>query len=49
MAFAFKGKQLEHLETKEKLCVHRLKSLNALNVREYKNFDGKKTTVCAIT
>ena len=36
MAFAFAGKQLEHLESKEILCVHRPKSLNALNVWEYK-------------
>ena len=36
MTFAFAGKRLEHLESREILCVHRPKSLNALNVREYK-------------
>ena len=36
MAFAFAGKRLEHLESGEILCVHRPKSLNALNFREYK-------------
>ena len=34
VAFAFAGKRLEHLENREILCVHRPKSLNALNVRE---------------
>ena len=29
------GKWLEHLESREILCVHRPNSLNALNVREY--------------
>ena len=36
MAFAFVGKRLEHLKSREILCVHRPKSLNVLNVREYK-------------
>ena len=36
MAFAFAGKPLEHLESREILCVHRPKSLDALIVREYK-------------
>ena len=36
MAFAFAEKRLEHLESGEILCVHRPKSLNALNVREDK-------------
>ena len=36
MAFAFAGERLEHLESREILCVHRAKSLNALNVQEYK-------------
>ena len=36
MAFAFAGKRLEHLESREILCVHRAKFSNALNVREYK-------------
>ena len=36
MAFAFAGKQLEHLESRVILCVHRPKSLIALNDREYK-------------
>ena len=34
--FAFAGKQLEHLESREISCVHRPKSLNALNVQEFK-------------
>ena len=33
MAFAFAGKRLGHLESRETLCVHRSKSLNALNVQ----------------
>ena len=36
VTFAFAGKQLEHLESREILCVHRPKTLNALNVRECK-------------
>ena len=36
MTFAFAGKQLEHLESKEILCVHRPNFLNALNVRGHK-------------
>ena len=36
MASAFAGKQLEHLESREILCVHRPKSLKALNDRGYK-------------
>ena len=36
MAFAFAGKRLEHLESREILCVHRPKSLKTLIVREYK-------------
>ena len=35
MVFAFGGKRLEHLESREILCVHRPKSLKALNDREY--------------
>ena len=37
VTFAFAGKQLKHLESKKKLCVHRSKSLNGLNGPEYKN------------
>ena len=36
VAFEFAGKQLEHSESIKILCVHRRKSLNALNVRQYK-------------
>ena len=36
MAFAFAGKQLKNLESREYLCVHRPKTLKALNNREYK-------------
>ena len=36
MTFAFAGNRLEHLESKKILCVHRVKSVNALNDREYK-------------
>ena len=35
MAFAVAGKQLEHLESRDILCVDRPKCLNALNDREY--------------
>ena len=45
--FAFAGKQLEHLESREILCIHRPKSLIALNDRE--NKIGNRSTVCAIT
>ena len=48
VTFAFAGKRLEHLESRETLCVHRPKTLKALNVREY-NFWRNRTTVCAIT
>ena len=36
MAFAFVGKRFEHLESREILFGHRPKTLNGLNVREYK-------------
>ena len=36
VAFAFAEKRLEHLDSREILCVHRLKSLNALKFREDK-------------
>ena len=36
VTFAFAGKRLEHLESREILCFHRPKFLNALNVRGYK-------------
>ena len=38
VGFAFAGKRLKHLESRETLCVHHPKSLNALNLREYKKF-----------
>ena len=46
MAFAFAGKRLEHLESREILCVLRPKSLNALNVREYKIFTEENHCLC---
>ena len=46
MAFAFKGKRLEHLESGETLCVHRPKSLNALNVREDKILTKQNHCLC---
>ena len=35
MACAFAAMRLEHMESREILCVHRPKSLNVLNDREY--------------
>ena len=46
VTFAFAGKQLEHLESKKFLCVHRPKSLDALNVREYKNLTEQNHCLC---
>ena len=46
VTFAFAGKRLEHLESREILCVHRPKSLNALNVRECKILTGKNHCLC---
>ena len=34
--FAFAGKRLKHLDTKDILCVHRSKTLNASTIRGYK-------------
>ena len=48
MTFAFAGKQLEHLESKEILCVHRPKSLNALNDREYQILTEQFHCLCNI-
>ena len=36
MTFEFVAKRMEHLESREILCVHSPKSLNALNIRERK-------------
>ena len=44
--FAFAGKRLEHLESKEVLCVHRPKSLNALTVRENEILTEKIHCLC---
>ena len=46
MSFAFAGKRLEHLESQESLCVHRPKSLNAFNVREYKSLTEQIHCLC---
>ena len=46
MTFAFAGKQLEHLESSENFFVHRPKSLNALNVREYKILTEQNHCLC---
>ena len=46
-AFAFVGKKLEHLENGEILCIHRPKSLNASNVREYKILTEKIHCLCS--
>ena len=46
MVFPFVGKQLEHLESKEILFVHRPKSLNALNFREYKILTEQNPCLC---
>ena len=46
MTFAFAGKRLEHLESREILCVHRPKSLNALNVRECKILTEQNHCLC---
>ena len=46
MTFAFAGKPLEHLESRETLCVRRSKSLDALNVREYKILTEQNRCLC---
>ena len=46
MTFAFAGKQMEHLESKETSCVHRPMSLNAVNVREYKILTEQNHCLC---
>ena len=46
MAFAFAGKRLEHLESREILCVHRPKSLNTLNLRDYKIMTEQVHRLC---
>ena len=46
MVFAFAGKRLEHLESREILCVHRPKFLNALNVREDKILTEQIHSLC---
>ena len=46
MTFAYAGKQLEHLESRDILCIHRQKSLNALNVREIKNLTEQIHCLC---
>ena len=43
---AFAGKRLEHLGSRDVLCVHRPKSLNALNVREYKILTEQNHCLC---
>ena len=46
MTFAFAGKRLEHLESREILCVHRTKSLNALNLWDYKILTEQNHCLC---
>ena len=46
VAFAFAGKRLEQLESREILRVHRPKSLNALNVREFKLLTEQILCLC---
>ena len=46
MAFAFAGKRLEQLESKEVLCVHRPKSLNGLGGPVYKNSTEQIHCLC---
>ena len=46
VTFAFAGKQLEHMESREILCVHRSKSLNVLNVRENKILTEQNHCLC---
>ena len=46
MTFAFAGRRLEHLESREILCVHRPKTLNALNVQEYKVLTEQNHCLC---
>ena len=43
---AIAGKRLEHLGSRDILCVHRPKSLNALNVREYKILTEQNHCLC---
>ena len=46
VTFAFAGKQLEQLESREILCVHRPKFLKALNVPEYKFLTEQNHCLC---
>ena len=46
MTFAFAGKRLEHLESKEFLCGCRPKSSIALNAREYKILTEQNHCLC---
>ena len=46
MAFTFAEKRLEHLESREILCVHRPKSLNALKFRVYKISTEQNQCLC---
>ena len=47
MTFAFAGKQLEHLESREILFVPRSKSLSALKVREQKVLTEQNHCLCS--
>ena len=46
VTFAFAEKRLEHLESREILCVHRPKSLIALYVQEYKISTEQNHCLC---
>ena len=46
VAFAFAGKQLEHLESRKIFCVHRPKFLIAINVREYEILTEQSHCLC---
>ena len=46
VTFAFAGKRLEHLESRELFCVHRPKSLKALIVRECKILTKQIQCLC---
>ena len=46
LAFALAGLRLEHLKTREILCIHRPKPLNALTVPEYKTLTEQIHCLC---
>ena len=46
LTVAFAEKRLEHLESRKILCLHRPKSQNALNVRDYKILTEQNHCLC---